>query len=141
MSKDITAWSVDEEGFVLSQFDDGGVSSGIHNVLQRVLCVLLTETGSQRYTFGREVPRACPFMTLWQQGHMFTESDVAAHFQSAARHIAAAMQEEETEDDPPEQRFKRLQLNNIIVQPGVMQLVITLTTEAESMQFILPLPT
>jgi len=141
MSKDITAWKVEPDGTVLPQFDDGGVVDGVHDVLQRVLCILLSESGSARYRFGREVARACPFMSSWRHGDMRTEADVIGQFTLGRSYIRAAMLQEQQADDPPEQRYKDLKLDRIVIQPGVVRLEITLVTEAETVQFVLPIPT
>ena len=141
MSKDITAWKIEPDGTVLPQFDDGGAVDGIHDVLQRVLCVLLSEPGSARYQFGREVERACPFMSSWRHGDIRTEADVFAQFMLGRSYVKAAMLQEQRVDDPPAQRYKDVTLNRIVIQPGVVCLEITLVTEAETMPFVLPIPT
>lgn len=141
MSKDITAWKIEDSNVVLPWFDDGGIVDGIHDVLQRVLCILLTEMRSIRYKFGREVDRACPFMTAWRRGEMRTEADVRNLFFQSKTYIRTVMEQEVAPDDPPEQRFKDLRLDRINIQPGVVHLEITLETEAEAMPFVLPLPT
>ena len=141
MNKDITAWEVLDDGTVLPQCDDGGFVDGMHDVLQRVLCVLLSETGSARYKFGREVDRACPLMSAWRHGEILTEADMTMQFTLCRSYVKAAMLQEEHADDPPEQRYKDIRLDRIVVQPGTVRLEITLTTEAASMQFALPIPT
>jgi len=140
MNKDITAWQVLDDGTVLPQYEDGRIVGGIHDVLQRVLCILLSEPGSARYKFGREVERACPLMSAWRHGEIFTEADMLTQFMLGRSYVKTAMLQEVHADDPPEQRYKDLRLDRIDVRPGVVRLEITLTTEAEAMQFVLPIP-
>jgi len=142
MNSDIAAWTLQHTGddFVIPKYDQSAEVSGIHNVLQRVLCVLLTERGSVKYAFGRKIERACPFMSAWRRGMISSEAEVRSHFMMSHSFIANAIRAEELPDDPPEQRFKKLALTKIVVCPGAVRMYITLETEADKLDCVLPLP-
>lgn len=140
MSNDITAWQLND-GFVVPQYADGGYAEGNFDVLQRVLCVMLTETDSPRYTFGRTVPRTCPFMSGWRRGDISNEADVYRYFSLCQCYIRAAMEDQSHPDDPPDQKFKSLQLRRIRIDPGVVSLELVLETQGGSLQFNMPIPT
>jgi len=138
-TKDIMAWKLAGD-FLVPQYTDGGFAEGTHDVLQRVLYLLLTEVGSKRYTFGRELERASPFMSAWRHGNITNEIQLRSVFALSQAQISMAMAAQEEDTDGPEQRFKKLTLNKIIVQPGTVQLCCTLETHADSLDFILPMP-
>jgi hypothetical protein len=139
MSKDITAWKM-EGPFLVPQYDDGGFVEGTQDVLQRVLCLLLMEPGSKRYGLGREVEWACPFMSSWRHGEITNEAQLMAAFTLSQAQISQVMRDQESEDDGPEQKFKKLTLEKIVIQPGTVQLHCTLETGAGKLPFILPMP-
>lgn len=139
MSYDITAWQL-VDGYVIPQFDDGGYAEDMFDVLQRVLCAFLTETGSVRYTCGRKSERACPFMSAWRRGEIASETDIYRIFGLCRSYIKTAMETQESRYDPPERRFKDLKLRRVIVYPGSVQLECRLETRADTLEFKLPLP-
>ena len=138
--KDLTAWQI-KDGFVVPKPDGTSPTSGMHSVLQRVLCILLNEHGSQRYSFGRKYKHTCGFMNAWQAGQISDESKLRAQFALARTNIKTVFDEQKRPDDPPTQRFKDIALQRIIIQPGTVQLEIVLETEAARETFLLPLPT
>jgi len=142
MNNDISAWRVDENDFVLPWFDDGcDAVNGMDELVQRVMCVLLTEPQSARYSFGRSVERACPFISAWRHGDINTEADVFGQFRLSKSYIVAALRAEAVPDDPPEQRLTDLDLVSIDIQPDVVCLEIVLITEAGRKTIKLPIPT
>lgn len=139
MSKDITAWKLDG-AFLVPEYEDGGFAEGTHDVLQRVLYLLLMEPGSKRYRLGREIEWASPFMSAWRHGEITNEAQLMAIFSLSQAQIGQVMREQEDPDDGPDQKFKKLTLNKVVIQPGTVQLSCTLETGAETLPFILPMP-
>ena len=136
---DITAWkSID--GFVTPQLNGDEYTTGMLSVLQRFMLVFLTEDNSPRYKFGQEVDQTCSFMLAWRGGFIESETAISATFMLCKDAIKQAMKAHETVEVPPDQRFKDVNLINIVIQPGIVQLDIEIKTLTETAVFKLPLP-
>jgi hypothetical protein len=137
---DLAAWKI-QDGFVIPVTAAEPAVSGIQLILQRFMKILLTETGSVRYKFGRQTERSCPFMSAWRQGLINSEADLLAQFNLAGSYIRAAMRSMQSHHDPDELKYKDVRCTGLTVQPHTVQMHITLETEAEALELTLPLPT
>ena len=139
MPKDIQVWR-NQCGYVTPVTDAVDLVEGTAVVLQRLLMVLLTETDSPKFTFGRAAERSCPFMSAWRHGELSNEADIFRVFSLCQPHITTAMQSQETKYDSDDQRFKSLKLQRICVYPGQVHLECTMETRTDKIAFTLPMP-
>lgn len=139
MRRDIKAWRL-QGGWVVPDVDADGLADDTFDVMQRVLLVLLTETDSARYTFGKEAQHACSFMSAWRRGEIRHEGDLRRIFTLCLAQIRTAMEDQQTRDDPPSCRYRDLQLLSVHVMPGYVQLEMWLQTHTDDLKFKLALP-
>lgn len=118
----------------------GGNSSqactGIVKLAQRWLMEFLTELGSQTNT----PTRGCLFMTLFRNGQLQTESAVTAQFIFCSVGISNNLQSDNTAATPADEILDSASLDTIVIQPGNLQLAITITSAAgNSVQLYAPI--
>jgi hypothetical protein len=76
-----------------------------------------------------------------RSGRLRTEFDVQAYFNFAAQQVRTNLVNEETTAMHPEDRLARVNLDQVTLFDGSLELYITLTSQAEeSRQIILPIP-
>jgi len=137
--KDISAWQLVENS-VCPRYNDATLVDGLEATLQRFMLIFLTEPGSARYSFGRNVEPACPFMSAWRHGNIKSEAGIRAQFELCQSYINQAMRAEQHDDDPPECQFKNAIIEKITIQPGRVLLSVIIETEGGSLPCVLPLP-
>lgn len=137
--KDISAWRL-VENFVGSRYNDAVLVDGLQATLQRFMLIFLTEPGSARYSFGRTVEPACPFMSAWRHGDIRSEATIRTQFELCQSYIQQAMRSQQYANDPPECKFKSAILEKITIQPGSVYLSVIIDTEGGTLPCVLPLP-
>lgn len=121
----------------LADDESGGeVCTGSQMVAQAWLLEFLREEGSAPYS-----DNGCGFMTAVRQGRLLTETDVFQQFNLAAATVRRNLIRAESPDDPADERFADARLTNVVVSPGMVQLRVTIRTQAGTeRKVILPLP-
>lgn len=105
---------------------NGEACTGIVKLTQRWLLEFLTETGSQ----VNRPTRGCDFLTNFWAGSLATESAVDTEFRFSETTIINNLAADTTSTTPLDEILASATLDSITIQPGNLQLGITITSQA-----------
>lgn len=114
----------------------GEITTGIVKMVQRFLLRLLLERGSAKY----RPDEGTDFIRKLRLGQIRTEDGLRGAFTIAEARIKAQFTREERATDTDEERYDRAELTGVIIQPGYANLVMQITSQADSATITLPIP-
>jgi hypothetical protein len=136
---DIQAWAT-PEGMISPQ-SSGNIVTGIIKLSERFLITLLNEEGSIKYDYHlANITRGTQFMTRLREGGVQTEADLRALFALSEIQAKAQLVAQETGDEPDDERYKTSRIVSVEIGQGNISLTITLESQSDSVELILPLP-
>ena len=135
---DVGVWDIDTEGNV-QETSAGDELHGMHKLVQRLCVALLQDSGSVKYTFGKDYKCGCNFMQVLRSGEMRSEMDVSAQFFLARHFIFANMRSEELPDDPPDECFHDVRCKGIAVTSGLLKLKLKIQSKTAAITVWLPI--
>ena len=136
---DIQAWAT-ADGMISAQ-SSGKIVTGILKLSERFLITFLNEEDSIKYDYAlTNITRGTQFMTRLREGGVQTETDLRALFALSEIQAKAQLVAEETGDEPADERYKTARIVSLEIGQGDISLTITLESQSDSVELILPLP-
>lgn len=118
-------------------FPGGGVVTGPQKLAQRLLVLLLTPRGSQRY----RPDAGSDFVTDGARGLWRTPADVRLSFGGARSDVLSQLRAAEAAADPDDERIEELALGEVAIALGTVSVTLTMTTVAgDTATLVLPVP-
>ena len=136
---DIYAWAV-PEGMISPQ-SSGKIVTGVVKLSQRWLITFLNEENSIKYDYQlTNIVRGTSFMSRIREGSVQTEPDLLALFALSETQAKSQLLAEETGDEPDDERYKTARVVSVEIGQGRISLTVTLESQSDSVDLILPLP-